>query len=35
VPSSTPNHKKAEIELQLVKCIANCDLMNAQPPPSH
>ena len=28
VPPSTPNHKKAEIELQAVKCVANCELMN-------
>lgn len=28
VPASTPNHKKAEIELQAVKCVANCELMN-------
>jgi len=35
VPSSTPNHKKAEIELQAVKCVANCDLMNNPGPQSH
>jgi hypothetical protein len=27
VPAST-SHKKAEIELQAVKCVANCDLIN-------
>ena len=27
VPATIPNHKKAEIELQALKCIANCELM--------
>ena len=31
VPASTPNHKKAEVELQAVKCVANCELMNTAP----
>lgn len=31
VPASTPNHKKAEIELQAVKCVANCELMTNTP----
>jgi len=26
--TSVPNHKKAEIELQAVQCVANCNLMN-------
>jgi hypothetical protein len=34
VPASTPNHKKAEIELQAVKCVANCELIN-NPTESH
>jgi len=28
VPASSPNHKKAEIELQAVKCVNHCELMN-------
>ncbi len=28
VPASSPNHKKAEIELQAVKCVNHCQLMN-------
>jgi hypothetical protein len=35
VPASTPNHKKAEIELQAVKCVANCELMNNDSTGSH
>jgi hypothetical protein len=28
--AKVPNHKKAEIEMQAAKCVANCSLLQSQ-----